>query len=703
MTIWFIVAVTLLIFYTGVLTFITVVHRHHRTPSQLWDLFNNRIVKVGHEVFPTKYLTGEYLEFEASLAELSGFASAERQALDMSAHLDATHKWCMREIKAGKPYEWSAGMHMCTLNETGCRSQARQYNWEPDAGADHKVNPWTRWVNGKCYNARMTAPVAGFCRQKIAEAVNDSSSTSILGRAGKHDDDGTLPSLYLAPGIACKNEGFCHWIQTAPPSCVLPFDYCERMGLNWERVAERQVVGYDGVRVQKKIEIGGCYETDVVAVLSMIFSATLVKTYKRNWDNMINQCEDKAFSTECASGVARFFGTPEQVALDSAIKATKENVDTWKRDCQHGNTSAHGTLLCLDATLDFIPGYWMGRRMGQAAYHLGEAMVKLLSKVDWPAVGHSIATGIVDAGQFLDSRETWQAIGHALSNYGAKALHLFGRLARKTGQVVFHAALAVARFGTKAFNALHKLVSSVASHAIDWFVSGPTFMLDAASRTYHLLDNMGHAALNLLDRGLLHGAGTLALEQAHKFVGAAYAVLTSVAAHSKELALETARVWFGAITGIADAFGFVGGALSAFLSHQLGAAAADVMDNIAQSFGDMADGVGSEAAAILGVAGNLEEGAERAAQVAWSSVAGGLASGWNTFKNGLGLRARQMRRQARGESPSMQEREEEAHMRREWDRYVIAPAAQASREDEPLTDDAWTQRLEEQADLIMQQ
>ena len=265
--------------------------------------------------------------------------------LDGDAHQVAMKEYCIKS--GGKlDIDEDSGLMSCDFTQESCEKQNNLVTTTAEDGStvyDAK-SKYFEWHNGKCVK---TYPLAkGIC-------------------------DFKYNFLYDKGNIVCEEKtsekpfGKCNALRN--PTCYISSDYCRNMGLEHESAG-----GF-----------GDCYNPLWQDILENLLGTTLVRKYKEVINNLINNCKNDPFSSDCAKSAAIALNPPYTlgiIAKDTAFKFFPERWNELIGTCGAiDGTSSEDIVNCALAFYKFNPAIYMTIIMVKV---FGKLICEMLASVD---------------------------------------------------------------------------------------------------------------------------------------------------------------------------------------------------------------------------------------------------------------------------------------------------------------------------------
>jgi hypothetical protein len=366
------------------------------------------------------------------------------------------------------------------------------------------------WADNTCINASSLGTInTTVCQSKVFRTDYNADLGFTIGDI-TCDDKGQC-----GYSVDCTNEdnldsGKC-------PTCIIPSGYCNSKGLDYESV--------NG--------LGDCDESDVQAIFEAILGKTIVRTFKRNFQNMQKECAHSTSGFNCAKAVLTFELTGVEIAAKTAQKIADDLVSDLKKKCSGDFTKSTSDFLgCANAILRFNPYFyatelgikmadgmlnfllgWTGmpknvlsRGVGYmvkygvvavtAVFHFGEKAIKAIDKAGHMCIAALDKIGLGPLAEFTDIGMAVQALD-LIMQFGPEA----------AGVAVVHAATQEAEQVIKVVNCAIGAVlhpEQFAKHLWSSIKSGKIFedAVVAALKQLKIAKQLGKAALHLFLAGV---------------------------------------------------------------------------------------------------------------------------------------------------------------------------------------------------------
>jgi hypothetical protein len=265
--------------------------------------------------------------------------------LDGDAHQYAMTEYC-KKSGGNLDIDEDSGLISCDFTQESCEKQNNLVTTTAEDGStvyDMK-SKYFEWHNGKCVK---TYP--------LAKGICDFKYNFVYDKGNIVCDEKTSE----------KPFGKCNALRN--PTCYISSDYCRNMGLEHESAG-----GF-----------GDCYNPLWQDILENLLGATLVRKYKAVINNLINNCKNDPFSSDCAEAAAIALYpqyTLGVIAKDTAFKFFPERFNELIGACGSiDGTSSEDIINCALAYVKFDPVTYMGITLIKV---LGKVICEQLASVD---------------------------------------------------------------------------------------------------------------------------------------------------------------------------------------------------------------------------------------------------------------------------------------------------------------------------------
>ena len=242
--------------------------------------------------------------------------------LDGDAHQVAMKEYCKKS--SGKLIiDEDSALISCEFTQESCEKQNNLVTKTDENGYtfyDGNKSKYFEWHNDKCIK---TYPLAkGIC-------------------------DFQYNFVYDKGDIVCDNKSLGRCKALRNPTCFISSDYCRTMGLEHESAG-----GF-----------GDCYNPLWQDILENLLGTTITRKYKEVINNLINNCKNDPFSSDCAksAAIAAFPAyTLGIIAKDTAFKFFPERWNELIGACGAvDGTSSEDIINCALAFYKFDPVTYM--------------------------------------------------------------------------------------------------------------------------------------------------------------------------------------------------------------------------------------------------------------------------------------------------------------------------------------------------------
>lgn len=401
--------VPIFILMIGIVGMLYVAMRNYRSLGDWWDILSSNTDTMQAQFLKDNGGTPNPQQFKG----LPYVANAHEAALDSAAHTVAWKAWCKAEN-----YNWYNEASKCTYTEAQCVSESNG-KYDLNLKPPQTQKPWLRFIQGACYQANEMQYYVQTCNKMQPFTANK--------------------RVYVPPVLECGG-GRCieDEKQKIWATCVQPKDYCDRMGLDYTSSPRGPLVDDNGQVVQTNAALGSCTESDAQAIAEAILSKTVVRTYKRNFNQAYDACKRDLMSSSCAVDSFKLWFTPVEIAVDTIKQEYHDAMKEIKEGCRNAIKTGSGSDVgeCILGCLDTNPAFYLGHKFVQ------NMIIPLFKMIPWGDLGHDIEQGARDLAQ-------------GVVKYGSEFVDTISKLGP---QEAIKAARAISKYGEQAFQAVQTLL-----------------------------------------------------------------------------------------------------------------------------------------------------------------------------------------------------------------------------------------------------
>jgi len=283
----------------------------------------------------------------------------------------------------------------------------------------------------------------------------------------------------------CDASGYCSIDPSDIPTCILKSDYCDKMGLDYQRDIVGKGIGLGGTG-SRGIDIGNCDLSDWQNITEGIFGKTITRTVKRNAEAMIRECHDNPVSANCALGIGQFALSGGEIVVATVDKEFQGYMDDLKTACSGNIYQSFDSFEKCGASL--FPGFYLSKQLVSFTDGILDGMIGWIPGIPKGLIGK----GIGYVGKYGEIAV--KAIFHA----GEQAIHAFdiaGDYCKSAleniglgaeGKFFIGAISNIVKFGV----GMAKVIAGVAKEAINIFVQ------DIVPVAYHVFHAVTDAVLH---------------------------------------------------------------------------------------------------------------------------------------------------------------------------------------------------------------